>query len=59
MYILYPCLLSASWMIVIDKSPLTMDLYGEYIKHSHALNYGINVKNNFSTAVEHIIATNC
>lgn len=49
---------NASWMVIIDKSPLTMELYGDHVKHSYALNYGVNIKNRFSTAVEHIIATN-
>lgn len=48
----------ASWMVVIDKSPLTEKIYKDYIKHSYALNYGVNIKNRFSTAVEHIVATN-
>lgn len=49
---------NASWMVVIDKSDLTMELYGDHVKHSYALNYGVNIKNRFSTAVEHIVATN-
>ena len=49
---------AAKWMIVIDKSALTEKLYKDYIKHSYALSYGVNIKNRFSTAVEHIIATN-
>lgn len=49
---------NASWMIVIDKSPLTEKIYKNHIKHAYALSYGVNIKNRFSTAVEHIIATN-
>lgn len=48
----------ANWMMIIDKSDLTMELYGDYVKHTYALSYGVNIKNRFSTAVEHIIATN-
>lgn len=48
----------ANWMVVIDKSPLTLELYKDYIKHTYSLNYGVNIKNRFSTDVEHIIATN-
>jgi DNA adenine methylase len=49
---------NASWMVIIDKSPLTLELYKDYIKHTYGLNYGVNIKNRFSTEVEHIIATN-
>lgn len=48
----------AKWMVVIDKSPLTVKLYKNHIKCSYGLNYGVNIKNRFSTAVEHIVATN-
>lgn len=49
---------NASWMLVIDKSLLTEKLYKDYIKHTYALSYGVNIKNRFSTAVEHIVVTN-
>lgn len=49
---------NAKWMIVIDKSDLTMRLYKDYIKHTYALSYGVNIRNRFDTAVEHILATN-
>ena len=48
----------AKWMVVIDKSPLTVSLYQNYIKHTYPVNYGVNIKNRFSTDVEHLIATN-
>lgn len=51
-------LTSAKWMIIIDKSELTTRIYEDYIKHTYELSYGVNIKNRFSTAVQHIIATN-
>lgn len=48
----------AKWMVVIDKSELTSELYKDYIKHTYGLSYGVNIKGRFDTAVEHIVATN-
>ncbi len=48
----------AKWMVVIDKSDLTLELYSSFIVHTYELSYGVNIKNRFSTKVEHIIATN-
>lgn len=48
----------AYWMVVIDKSDLTMELYGDYVKHTYSLSYGVNIRNRFSQAAEHIVATN-
>lgn len=48
----------ACWMVVIDKSDLTMELYGDYVKHTYSLSYGANIRNRFSQAAEHIVATN-
>ena len=49
---------SAKVMIIIDKSELTLELYKDYIKHTYALKYGVNIKNRFSQAVEHLIICN-
>ena len=49
---------NASIMIIIDKSELTMELYNDYIKHSYPLKYGVNIKNRFSQAVEHLVICN-
>lgn len=49
---------NASWMIVIDKSELTEELYDEHIVHTYDLNYGVNIKNRIDQSVQHIIATN-
>lgn len=48
----------ASFMIVIDKSDLTMELYEENIVETYGLKYGVNIKNRFDAGVEHIVATN-
>lgn len=48
----------AKWMIVIDKSPLTEELYRDNIVHSYDLRYGVNIRNRFDTKVQHILATN-
>jgi|GEM_PF-1285277 len=48
----------ASVMLIIDKSPLTKQLYHGHIKSSYELNYGVNIKNRFNTAVEHLIICN-
>lgn len=48
----------ASWMIVIDRSPLTEELYGDRIVATYPVNYGVNIKNRFSQAAEHIVACN-
>ena len=48
----------ASVMMVIDKSPFTEELYADMIKSSYGLKYGVNIKNRFNTAVEHLIITN-
>lgn len=48
----------ASVMMIIDKSPFTEDLYQGMIKHTYSLKYGVNIRNRFNTAVEHLIVCN-
>lgn len=48
----------ASWMLIIDKSELTVELYGDHITHTYPVNYGVNIKNRFDQGAEHILATN-
>lgn len=48
----------ASVMMIIDKSPFTEKLYNGMITTSYGLKYGVNIKNRFSTAVEHLIICN-
>ena len=49
---------NALWMVVIDKSDLTSELYKDHITHTYALKYGVNIKNRMDTSVEHLVATN-
>lgn len=49
---------NASWMVVIDKSPLTEKLYKKYIVATYPVQYGVNIKNRFSQNAEHIVAVN-
>lgn len=48
----------ASVMMIIDKSPFTEDLYKKMIVATYDLKYGVNIKNRFSTSVEHLIVCN-
>jgi len=48
----------ASIMMIIDKSDLTQQLYQNMIKNTYSLKYGVNIKNRFSTAVEHLVICN-
>ena len=49
---------NASVMMIIDKSDFTIGLYGDMVKSTYALKYGVNIKNRFNTAVEHLIVCN-
>jgi DNA adenine methylase len=49
---------NAKIMIIIDKSDFTINLYKDLIKSSYELKYGVNIKNRFNTAVEHLIICN-
>ena len=48
----------AHYMVVIDRSELTEELYSDNIIKTYSLKYGVNIKNRFSTDVQHIVATN-
>lgn len=48
----------ASWMVVIDRCEMTERLYDGYIRHTYPLSYGVNIRNRFSSAAEHLVATN-
>jgi DNA adenine methylase len=49
---------NAKVMMVIDSSDFTNNLYKDNIKDKYSLKYGVNIKNRFSTDVEHLIITN-
>ena len=48
----------ASFMLVIDRSPLTEELYRGHIATTYTLSYGVNIKNRFSQASEHLVVCN-
>ncbi len=48
----------ASWMLIIDQSELTEQLYEGYISNIYNLKYGVNIKNRFDTGVNHLIISN-
>lgn len=37
----------ASWMVVINRSDLTEELYGGYVVHRYPVSYGANICNRF------------
>lgn len=45
-------------LMVIGKTPLTEELYGEYIVDEYYKNYSVNIKNRFNNDKMHIIVKN-
>lgn len=45
-------------MMVIGKTPLTTDLYGDLIKDEYFKSYAVNIRNRFKSESKHIIVTN-
>lgn len=45
-------------MMIIGKTPLTEELYGEYIADEYYKNYAVNIKNRFKAEAKHIIVLN-
>lgn len=45
-------------LMVIGKTPLTMDLYGRYVFDEYYKNYAVNIKNRFNNDKMHIIVKN-
>jgi len=45
-------------LMVIGKTPLTEDLYGDYIKTEYEKNYSVNIRNRFKATATHLIVTN-
>ena len=50
--------LSCRALMVIGKTPLTMELYGEYVFDEYYKNYAVNIKNRFNNDKIHIIVKN-
>lgn len=45
-------------LIVIGKTPLTYELYKDYIVHEYDKNYAVNIRNRFKAESSHILITN-
>ncbi len=45
-------------LMVIGKTPLTMELYGNYVYDEYYKNYAVNIKNRFNNDKMHIIVKN-
>lgn len=45
-------------LMVIGKTPLTMELYGDYVYDQYYKNYAVNIKNRFNNDKMHIIVKN-
>ncbi len=45
-------------MMVIGKTPLTMELYGDMVKAEYFKAYAVNIRNRFRAESDHIIVTN-
>lgn len=45
-------------LMVIGKTPLTMDLYGDYVFDEYYKNYAVNIRNRFNNDKMHIIVKN-
>ena len=50
--------LSCRALMVIGKTPLTEELYGEFIKDEYFKNYAVNIRNRFKNDAKHIVVTN-
>lgn len=50
--------LSCRALMVIGKTPLTMELYGEYVFDEYYKNYAVNIRNRFNNDKMHIIVKN-
>lgn len=45
-------------LMVIGSTPLTRELYGNFIRHEYPINYSVNIRNRFETNATHIVVTN-
>ena len=45
-------------LMVIGKTPLTMELYGDYVFDEYYKNYAVNIKNRFKNDKMHIVVKN-
>ena len=45
-------------MMVIGRTPLIDELYGDLIKHEYQKKYAVNIRNRFNATAKHIVVTN-
>ena len=45
-------------MMIIGKTPLTEELYGDYIVDEYCKSYAVNIRNRFKSEAKHIVVTN-
>ncbi len=50
--------LNCKAMMIIGRTPLTEELYGNMVKHEYQKKYAVNIKNRFHAAATHIVITN-
>lgn len=44
--------------MIIGRTPLTEELYGNYIRDEYRKNYSVNIRNRFNAEAMHIVVTN-
>lgn len=50
--------LSCKTLMIIGKTPLTKELYGQYVVGEYEKSYAVNIRNRFKSGGKHIIVTN-
>ena len=50
--------LNCKALMIIGKTPLTEELYGEYIKDEYFKSYAVNIRNRFKSESKHIVVMN-
>lgn len=50
--------LNCKALMIIGKTPLTEELYGDFIKDEYYKNYSVNIKNRFKADAKHIVVAN-
>lgn len=45
-------------IMIINKTPLTEELYTNYIIHEYSKTYSVNIKNRFKSQSKHILISN-
>lgn len=45
-------------LMVISKTPLIEELYGDYIIHEYEKNYAVNIRNRFKAQAKHVLIAN-